>query len=88
MFTNKLALSLAALLSISVSDVHARFLGANDTSQPLIISPRPTSLTYSNALQCGECILGGYVFCAKGPEQYTGSVPLSTFCCQNKATCA
>jgi hypothetical protein len=31
MFKNKLALTLAALFSISVTQVQARFLGVNDT---------------------------------------------------------
>jgi len=86
MFNNKLALTLAALLSITVTQVQARFLGVTDT-KPLVTTPLRSS-NYNSSLQCGECVLGGYVFCVKGPEQYTGSAPISTFCCQNKTACS
>ena len=85
MFNSKLALTLAALFSITVTQVQARFLGVNDT-QPLVTSPLRSN--YNSSLQCGECVLGGYVFCVKGPEQYAGSAPIPTFCCQNKTSCA
>jgi hypothetical protein len=78
MFNNKLALTLAALLSITVTQVQARFLAANQTS-PFVTSPLRSN--YNSSLQCGECILGGYVFCVRGPEQYTGSAPIPTTCC-------
>ena len=48
MIISNLALSLAALLSISVTYVHARFFGGNDSSQALIMSAK--TFTYSSGL--------------------------------------
>lgn len=72
MFKNKLALTLAALFSLTVTQVQSRFLGVNDTSP--LISPQRSN--YNSSLQCGECVLGGYVFCVRGPEQFTGPGPI------------
>lgn len=55
-----------------------------------MISPAPltTTIAYNANLLCGECILGGYVFCINGPEGYSGSAKIQTTCCQNKASCS
>lgn len=88
MFKNKLAISVAALLSIQVSTVYAdRFLNANMTTSGPLISPARNGTAFSSSLQCGECVLGGYVFCVKGPEQYSGAAPIQSICCQNKTSC-
>ena len=70
-----------------------RFLQPSNSSAngTLVISPNPTAttpkVTYSSALNCGECILGGYTFCINGPENFTGSVLPQRTCCQNFTSC-
>ena len=81
MFDTKLALSLVGLLSIAVTPAQARFLGGIE------ISPLNYTFDYNSTLQCGECILGGYIFCVNGPEQYAGSKTIRTSCCRDKNSC-
>ena len=83
MLNTKLALTLVALLSITVTQVHGRFLEFDDTTA--VISPLKAN--YSSSLQCGECILSGFIYCVRGPEQYSGDTPLQATCCRDKASC-
>ena len=79
------------LLSLTGGTV-ARFLQVSNTT---VIAPNPmatqpaaaTNITYNSSLLCGECIVGNYVFCINGPENFTGAVPPQTVCCQNASSC-
>lgn len=82
-------ISLVLLLSLAVGGSLARFLQTtNSTTGPLITTKPPSaSVAYNSSLQCGECIVGGYISCVNGPANYTGTTPLRTVCCQNAAVC-
>lgn len=81
------------LLSLSAGGAFARFLQpANTTSSngTMVISPAPKAtptINYNQTLSCGECILGNYIFCVAGPENYTGAVAPKTTCCKDYASC-
>lgn len=86
-------ISLVLLLSLAVGGSLARFLQTTNsttglTTGPLITTKPPSaSVAYNSSLQCGECIVGGYISCVNGPANYTGTTPLRTVCCQNAAAC-
>lgn len=85
-------ISLVVLLSLMTAAAVGRFLQTSNstmttTSAPLVIAPKPLSVPFNASLQCGECILGGYVSCVNGPESYTGVAPIKTVCCQNSTVC-
>lgn len=80
-----------------------RFLQPSNSSSgpqgPLVISPKPVTanapsqfgslgnITYRANLTCGECVVGSYVFCVNGPENFTGPVAPRTVCCNNATNC-
>ena len=44
-------------------------------------------MTFTANLNCGECVVGGYVYCVNGVEGYAGSAPQKGACCQNTKSC-
>ncbi len=82
-------ISLVVLLSLMTATALGRFLQTSNatTTAPLVIAPRPLVVPFNASLQCGECILGGYISCVNGPESYTGAAPIKTVCCQNSTVC-
>jgi hypothetical protein len=78
------------LLSLMTAAALGRFLQTSNlttTAAPLVTAPKPLAVPFNASLQCGECILGGYLSCVNGPESYSGSVPIKTVCCQNSTVC-
>lgn len=75
---------IAFLLFISLTASQGRFL---QTSSSTTNSTNPLVRTFKQELPCGECILGGYVYCVKGPEGYSGSEELTQQCCFDKSLC-
>lgn len=78
------------LLSLTTGGALARFLQPANTNGTLVISPapnKPPTITYNQSLSCGECILGNYIYCVNGPENYTGAVAPKAICCKDLGSC-
>jgi len=58
-----------AVLVALFATSQARFLDAGNTAQPL--SSTYPSTTFSNSLNCGQCIGGGYTYCINKAEYTT-----------------
>jgi len=54
---------------------------------PLTAAASLGNVTYAANLSCGECVMGNYVYCVNGPENFTGPVPLKAVCCSNATNC-
>jgi len=80
-------ISLVLLLSLAVGGSLARFLQTTNSTTGPVIAPKRASVAYNSSLQCGECVVGGYISCVNGPANYTGTARLRTVCCKNAAVC-
>jgi hypothetical protein len=83
MLKTKLAISLAVLALITPGRCTEPFLSSLTTELGVTTVP----VDFSPALQCGECVLGGYIFCVNGVEGYSGKNPQRGICCQNDKGC-
>jgi hypothetical protein len=79
------------LVSLSMSTVCAKTKFLVDTATPAIA--QAPNVTFSDSLKCGECLLGGYIFCAldyaalASASVMEGTYLPSTICCKDKSTC-
>ncbi len=66
-------------------------LSTNQYDEP-IVSADDTSITHDSTLPCGQCILGGYIFCMQSKDeraiQSTDAAPPSAACCETEADCS
>ena len=87
-----------ALLSVALFSLSsARFLATTTaTTSTVEVTPKPTNwpknnVTYATNLTCGQCIVGGYVYCVSGAEaQQVTTLPSSPngqYCCRNSSNC-
>lgn len=70
------------LLLLSPMGSEARFLQASTSNSASVIR------AYNAALPCGECLLGGNIYCVRGPEQFSGDTPLQGVCCNSISNCS
>ena len=98
MLKSQLVISLTVFLFLSLERSSARFLQNPTTkfTQDVGISPvenhfYPTleqaNIAYNVNLTCGECVVGGYVYCVNGPEGFTGSIAPRGTCCRDSRNC-
>ena len=92
MIKSQFAISLAVLLLVSPDGTQARFLQSSTNQLSNIEASSPhlsqaSTITYNANLLCGECILGGYVYCTNGVEGYTGKTAQPGTCCQDSKNC-
>jgi hypothetical protein len=78
--------SLIVLASLGLSSVlgfNRRFLASSGAVTGNV------TVTYSSTLDCGACILGGYIFCTTAVEgtNYTSSSSITSTCCETSTGC-
>lgn len=86
---NKLLFLASCLATLASS----RFLQQTNSTSPslTIAAPGQPNITYASTLKCGECLLGGFIFCGKIKDNSTVSSDLAQtdrFCCKDLASCS
>ena len=83
MMTNK-TLRLVSLLSLLSTLTYARFLQTQPTSTDYTVA-------FASTLGCGDCVIGGFIYCVKGNENWEVTAPLTSsngVCCKDKSSCS
>lgn len=84
------SLTLLVAVALFATQASTRFLDGTAASSNATM-PAP-NITFAATLKCGECVLGGYIFCAKSyADNTTVTADVATanrVCCKDAASCS
>ena len=86
------ALAASLQMAVSLSESERDLQSVSNSSRvrvtySLFSYPDDIEIPFGQALKCGACIRGGYVYCVNGFEEDIDLATKPAICCQDVASC-